>query len=471
MFSKNPGEWFQTVAFRLTFIYMFLAITLSVVAFTIFYLNLTRILTGGVDRFLRIEMDEFTAYYKRHALEEVKLWVIEEAEGEGVNRVFVQLLTTEGNVICSSDLHSWAGVNSLQPGLPTLKTDHPVLQTLSIPGREYDVRTIFKKVNNKHVLQFSIALQETDLLKQKFKKLFGVVILLLTVCGGAAGWFVVNKAMSGVQRITNTASKIDKGDLYHRVPIGKEGLEIKKLANAFNDMLVRIQLLVVELKDVTNNIAHDLRTPITRIRGIAETTLTGSKDLADFKKMAGSVVEECDGLEELTNIMLDIAEIEAGANNTADRQIDFREIVRIAWEIFESVAEDKNILMTLNDSNEPLILKGNKQLLERVVSNLIDNALKYTPEGKTICLNLNGTANQIILSISDTGVGIDKKDLPHIAKKFYRADRSRSTAGYGLGLSLVKSIVSSHGGEISVESDLGKGTTFTVALPRLQTVS
>ena len=471
MFSKNPGEWFQTVAFRLTFIYMFLAITLSVVAFTIFYLNLTRILTGGVDRFLRIEMDEFTTYYKRHALEEVKSWVIEEAEGEGVNRVFVQLLTTEGNVICSSDLHSWADVDSLQPGLPTLIIDHPVLQTLSIPGREYDVRTIFKKVNDKHVLQFSIALQETDLLKQKFKKLFGVVILLLTVCGGVAGWFVVNKAMSGVQRITNTASKIDKGDLYHRVPIGKEGLEIKKLANAFNDMLVRIQLLVVELKDVTNNIAHDLRTPITRIRGIAETTLTGSKDLADFKKMAGSVVEECDGLEELTNIMLDIAEIEAGANNTADRQIDFREIVRIAWEIFESVAEDKNILMTLNDSNEPLILKGNKQLLERVVSNLIDNALKYTPEGKTICLNLNGTENQIILSISDTGIGIDKKDLPHIAKKFYRADRSRSTAGYGLGLSLVKSIVSSHGGEISVESDLGKGTTFTVALPRLQTVS
>ncbi len=465
MFSKKLSNRCGTVRFRLTFMYLFLAVSLSTVAFAMFYISLGRTLAGSIDQFLAIEMEEMVTFYHRSTLEELAPWVVEEAKGEGVNRVFLQVLTTTGDVVCMSPSWSESSIDELARIPPELSIGEPIFRTITIPGRTSDIRTLYRQVSDQHVLQFCISMHETGALKKRIREHFGILLLIFTVGGGSAAWFVVNKAMSGVDRVTHTAVKIHKGDLSHRVPVGDEGQEIQQLANAFNGMLERVQSLVAELRDVTNNIAHDLRTPITRIRGIAETTLTGATTVNDYKRMAGSVIEDCDWLDGLINTMLDIAELESGSPSRTDEQVDLNTIVRNACDLFEPLAEDKDISMPVVESANAAIVNMSRQRLERVVANLLDNALKYTLEGGRVEVTVATTTSQVVMTIRDNGIGIARHELRHIARKFYRVDKSRSTRGHGLGLSLVRSIVLAHGGEISVESELGKGATFTVTLP------
>jgi signal transduction histidine kinase len=231
-------------------------------------------------------------------------------------------------------------------------------------------------------------------------------------------------------------------------------------------MLERIQGLVKELRDVTNNIAHDLRSPLTRIRGIAETTLTGEPTLDAYREMAGMVIEESDRLVEMINIMLEIAMAESGVRDLPRDEVDMTELAKEACELFHVLAEDKQVWLGIEIPQEHLIIQGDRSRLQRIIANLLDNAIKFTPRGGNVLLFVEGTLTHVIVSVADTGMGINSQDLPHIFERFYRADRSRSTPGNGLGLSLVQALVRCHSGEITVESNPGKGSKFTLSLPR-----
>ncbi|MFZ0035015.1 MAG: HAMP domain-containing sensor histidine kinase, partial [Sedimentisphaerales bacterium] len=275
-------------------------------------------------------------------------------------------------------------------------------------------------------------------------------------------------AMSGVKRVTQTAVSIaNEGNLIHRVPVGNEGREIRNLALAFNNMLERIQSLVSELRDVTDNIAHDLRSPITRIRGIAETTLTSNENLDTYREMTATIIDECDMLVGMINTMLEIAETQAGAANFEVAPVDIIKIVKDAHELFQPVAEDKNITLELDVQNgvKTVLVAGDTTRLQRAIANLLDNAVKYTDSGGKVTVSVERTQTQVKISVSDTGLGIEEKDITRIFDRFYRADTSRSTAGNGLGLSLAHTIVQAHKGKIVVESTPGKGSTFTILIP------
>jgi signal transduction histidine kinase len=212
------------------------------------------------------------------------------------------------------------------------------------------------------------------------------------------------------------------------------------------------------------NMAHDLRSPITRIRGIAEMTITSAKDDQDYELMAGSIVEECDRLLGIINTMLDISEAKAGLSKLNISQVDISKIVNETCELFRPIAEDKNtrIIKRLVDNT---FIWADNQKLQRVVSNLLDNALKYTPAGGTITVTVEGNADQVVVTVNDNGIGISRDDLPYIFRRFYRCDRSRSQPGTGLGLSWARAIIEAHGGHISATSTLNERSTFTVTLP------
>ena len=282
---------------------------------------------------------------------------------------------------------------------------------------------------------------------------------------GDSGCAMARRAVSGVEAVTRTAQIVSGGSLEKRVPVKPRGDEIDQLAMTFNQMLDRVQTLVNEIREMSDNIAHDLKSPITRIRGIAEVTLTTAKSLAEYETMAASAIEECDRLLDMINTMLMISKTEAGVDRPVCEKIDLAFLAREACELFGTTAEDRGLTMscTLPETCE---LRGDARMIRRLIANLLDNALKYTASGGAVNVAVAETGENALLTVQDTGIGISPDDLPRIFERFFRGDQSRSQAGIGLGLSLARALARAHGGEITVTSRPGEGSVFTVTLPR-----
>jgi signal transduction histidine kinase len=299
----------------------------------------------------------------------------------------------------------------------------------------------------------------------QYRQVLAIAFGIVMVVGGGLGFFIALRAMSGVRRVTQTAMSIDKGELGRRVGAGFHGHEIAEMAGAFNRMLDRIEALVKEMGDTTNNIAHDLRSPITRIRGLAETTLASNPSNKDLHDMGAETIKECDRLIEMINTMLEIAQIDSGLTPVGNSRIDMVELVKKAVDLFEPVAEDKQQSLEFTHCQPHLWVQGSLNGLQRMVANILDNAIKFTPDKGKIQVSLTSRDNCVILQIQDNGIGIEAEKLPHIFERFYRGDESRSVAGNGLGLSLAQATARSHKGKIEVESTPRQGSTFTVKLP------
>ena len=302
---------------------------------------------------------------------------------------------------------------------------------------------------------------------EAFKKIFFATMTLLILVAAAVGWFMARRAVSGVEAVTRTARNISEGSLQERVPVKASGDEIDQLAITFNQMLDRIQVLVMEIKEMNDNIAHDLRSPIARIRGLAEVTLTTGKSAADLEAIAASTIEECDRLLDMINTMLTISKTEAGVEKVSHGKVDIAALVHDACELFEPLAEEKNVALSCR-AREKTIVSGDARMLQRMLANILDNAVKYTPSGGEVEVLLAvNEQNEIVISFRDTGIGISQTDLPHVFERFYRCDRSRSLPGTGLGLSLARAIARAHGGDITVMSALDQGSSFTITLPQV----
>jgi signal transduction histidine kinase len=213
-------------------------------------------------------------------------------------------------------------------------------------------------------------------------------------------------------------------------------------------------------------VEDDLKSPITRIRGMAEVTLTTGRSLSEYENMAASTIEECDRLLDMINAMLMISRTEAGVDRLIREKIDLAGLVRDACELFGPMAEDKGLKLNCSapDSSSTA---GDLRMLQRMLANLLDNAIKYTAAGGEVSVTLSGSNGKgVIIDIADTGMGISPRDLPRIFERFYRGDESRSQPGIGLGLSLARAIARAHGGDITVTSTVNRGSIFTVTLPK-----
>ena len=294
---------------------------------------------------------------------------------------------------------------------------------------------------------------------------FLIVLAAIVAFGGPIGWFMARRALRGVQAITRTATEIAHGNLDRRVEVRAQGDELDALARTFNLMLDRIHALIIGMREMTDNLAHDLRSPLGRIRASAEMILTDNGSKAEAEAMVAATAEECDRLLEMINTTLDIAEAESGAALLKLVEFDLVELVGDAVELFQPLAEDKQVTIAV-DLPDACRIRGDRQRLQRVVANLLDNAVKYTPVGGRVTIKLDDQGEWLKLSIQDTGVGISPAETARIFERFYRCDRSRSELGNGLGLSLALAFVRIHGGDIAVDSVPEQGSTFTILLPR-----
>jgi signal transduction histidine kinase len=280
------------------------------------------------------------------------------------------------------------------------------------------------------------------------------------------GRLIAGKFVDGIKRITKSARKIESGNYTERVAHGTEGSEINNLVDAFNDMTDNTEKLLSELKTISDNMAHDLRTPLTRMRGMAEMSLGNSKD----NELASDVAEECANMLTMINAMLEITQTECNLGNPVRTPLDFAAIVGDTVNLLSTVADDKGVSIKTDIPETALPFLGNKVQLQRLIANLLDNAIKFTPFGGAVSVSVKQDDGSVLLTVADTGCGIPEKDRGHVFDRFYRSDASRNISGNGLGLSLVKAIVDSYGGEISFSSEEGRGTVFTLTLPKRRPV-
>jgi signal transduction histidine kinase len=256
-----------------------------------------------------------------------------------------------------------------------------------------------------------------------------------------------------------TARQISKGLFDKRVPLSSRFEKIKRLGATFNTMLDRIQMLLQSMKEINDNIAHDLRSPLARIRGVAEMTLMTEPSTHACRDMAVDTMEESDTLIDMINTMLDLTEAEAGVQQPVKETIDLVPLITDALELFRPLARERGIVLT-SQLPPRLLFEGDRKKMQRVMTNIIENAIKYTPENGVVTAVGTREKDGIQVTVQDTGIGISREDLPRIFERFYRCDRSRSNGGVGLGLCLAKAYIESMDGEILVDSRIDQGSTF-----------
>lgn len=359
--------------------------------------------------------------------------------------------------------------------LPThmyCKADDSDIDTLVFTTAEedqlssYPLRIFLLPVRGPRILQVGIPLERTmgSLNRLLIVMIFaGVLIMLLASVGGS---FIINRALRPVKSVTSTAQEISADDLSLRIDTKHRKDEIGALVETFNGMITRLEKSVNKIRQFSGDVSHELRTPLTIIRGEIEVLLRKDRDKEDYLKTLNSVLEESQRMEKIIDDLIFLSRIEALDKSKFSQIVQLDEILKLIIESRLPSAENKGLTLEAKEI-EPSQIRGDMDLLERMLTNIIDNALRYTPRGGSIEASLGKKKNRVVIEIQDTGIGIPKESLPQIFDRFYVVDQSRSkeTGGSGLGLSIVKWIAENHQAKIDVQSQIDKGTNFIISFP------
>jgi heavy metal sensor kinase len=318
------------------------------------------------------------------------------------------------------------------------------------------------------LVQVGKSSESREELLARFRAALGLMTLLIVVVAVGGGWLLTQSALSPIRDLTKAVRRIIRtGRTDSRVPMSRASDHedaLTELTVLFNAMLDKIEGLVGAMRGALDNVSHDLRTPLTRLRGTAEFALAGPADIDRYRDALADCVEETDRLLVMLNALMDISEAESGTMQLQREPVDLAAVVDRAVDLYKEVAETRGVTLTLDPAAGPVTVLGDRARLEQVAANLVDNAIKYTPSGGTVAVSVQRDTTAR-LQVRDTGIGIPADELPRIWDRLFRGDRSRTERGLGLGLSLVKAIVEAHGGTVAVDSQPGAGSTFTVSLP------
>jgi signal transduction histidine kinase len=453
----------NSLLFRLTVLYTLAFTLLAVISFGVFYYHIYVVTMDRKDEdLLENEIEYYSAYLARSGLGGLKKRLIEDAEPEDPDEEFYRIIDFNGNVLAVSDMSAWGPVDKSDVVLKLKRNEiNHMFQTITLANGDDRARMITAVIGPDTILQIGETLEEADEYLEIFRDLFAILTGILIIASTFIGWYLARRALRDMADVTQTAEEITRGSYDRRVEVKGQFKEIQKLGATFNTMLDRIQILLRSMKEINDNIAHDLRSPLARIRGIAEMTLTDDKSITEYKDMAVNTIEECDSLIDMINTMLDITEAEAGVNGNTDEEFNIVSVITEACELFRPIADEKGIELT-HSLPDNLPFTGSKKKMQRIVTNILENAIKYTPAKGTVAVSAKSEKGKIHIVFYDTGVGISDDDLPHIFERFYRCDRSRPQGGVGLGLSLAKAYTDAMNGFIHVTSAVSKGSTFTL---------
>jgi signal transduction histidine kinase len=459
------GKLLRTTAFKLTLAYLIVFALFAAFLLAYFAWNTRRLITEQITQTVDAEITGLSEQYRQGGIR--RLVLVVDARSRRPSSSLYLVTTPAGEGLAGN-------VGSLTTGI------------LETPGW---TETVYRRLDDQDANEHH-ALVRVFQLPGGFRLLVGrdleererlqdIVlaggrwsVAIVVVLGLAGGFFVTRRVLKRVDAMTETTRTIMGGDLAGRLPVAGTGDELDRLAENLNVMLERIEALMHGLKEVSDNIAHDLKTPLTRLRNRCEEALRLAEDESQYRAALETTIEESDGLIRTFNALLMIARAESGQARDNMSDFDAAEIARGVGELYEPLADDKGLLLKV-DAPSVAPVHGNRELVSQALANLVDNAIKYgTPNGSLV----NGMASEIIvkareegdkilLSVADGGPGIPEADRGRAIERFVRLEQSRSEPGSGLGLSLVSAVARLHGGDLKLE-DNGPGLRTVIALPR-----
>ena len=458
------GKLLRTTAFKLTLVYLGIFVLFAASLLAYFALNTRRLITEQITATVNGEVNSLSEQYGQGGLRRLVIVVDVRSRRPGSSLYLVTTPSGEGLA---------GNVGSLEPGVLDrpgwLETNYHRLE--SPEGTEHRALVRVVQLPGGFHLLVGRDLEERE-------RLFAIVVnagqwslALVIVLGLIGGFFVSRRVLSRIDAMTGTAQTIMAGDLSGRLPVAGTGDELDRLADNVNAMLERIEALMRGLKEVSDNIAHDLKTPLTRLRNRCEQALRSATGETSYRAALESTIAESDDLIRTFDALLMIARAESGQARDNMTEFDASEIARDVGDLYEPVADEKGIALKI-DAPAAAPVRGNRELVSQALANLIDNAIKYAgPSGKVngvpaeIVVKAGNDGERITLSVADRGPGIPDADRGRVVERFVRLEQSRSEPGSGLGLSLASAVARLHGGELKLE-DNHPGLRTTIALPR-----
>ena len=458
------GKLLRTTAFQLTLAYLLIFVLFAVSLLGYLALNTRRLITDQITNTVTAEIRGLREQYEQGGIRRLVTVIDVRSRRPGSN---LYLVTTPAGEALAGN------VSAIEPGV----LDHP-------GWFESTYRRIETAESGEHRALVQVVelpggfrlLVGRDL--DERERLYGIIanagrwsFALVVVLGLAGGFFVSRRVLKRIDAMTEKAQTIMAGDLTGRLPVAGTGDELDRLADNVNAMLERIEALMGGLKEVSDNIAHDLKTPLTRLRNRCEQALRGKSD-GDYRAALEATIAESDELIRTFDALLMIARAESGHARDNMAEFDAARIVRDVGELYEPLADEKGLALRI-DAPLPAPVRGNRELVSQAVANLIDNAIKYSAaersatdgERPDILVSARAEGDRIVLAVADRGPGIPAADRGRVVERFVRLEQSRSLPGSGLGLSLASAVARLHGGELKLE-DNRPGLRSIIALPR-----
>ena len=464
------GKLIRTTAFRLTLVYLFLFALFAASLLGYFAWNTRRLITEQITTTVNAETGTISDIFGRRGLRGLVATIENRALRPGANLYLVT--TPAGQAIAGN-------VGSLAPGvMATTGWSETAYRRLDEQDTaDHHALVLVTELSSGFRLLIGRDLEER-------RRLFGIVakaaqwsVLIVVVLGLGGGIFVARRVLRRIDAMTGTTRRIMAGDLSGRLPVGRSGDELDRLAENLNAMLERIEALMMGLKEVSDNIAHDLKTPLTRLRNRAEEALAKAGTEAEYRSALERTIEESDGLIRTFNALLMIARAESGQARGNMDDFDAADVAEGIHELYEPLAEDGDL--TLRVKTEPTPLHGNRELISQALANLVENAIKYGKPApaalqlgagglesarKDILIEARREGDRVLLSVIDHGPGIPAADRKHAVERFVRLEASRTQPGSGLGLSLASAVATLHGGDLRLD-DAHPGLIATLAIP------
>lgn len=454
------GKLFRTTAFKLSLAYLILFSIGAGLVLTRVGTRVKEVLDEQIEQTVEAEIRALSEQYSQGGLRELTNALERRVRAPGGS---LYLLTTHsGEVIVGNiepptftpvDGSTLVETTYQRRGDTTLR--HPALMRLFlIPGG-------FRLIIGHDI-------EDHQVLRDILRRALGMSLFWLALVGALGGLFVAHRMLERVDVMSASARRIMAGDMNERLAVSGAGDELDRLAENFNAMLERISELMTGLREVSDNIAHDLKTPLTRLRNRAEAALRGGAEKGEHREALAAVIEESDGLIRVFNALLMIARAEAGYSTDNLAPFEADQVVHDIAEMYEPVAEEQGVALSVATDSK-LALNGSRELLGQALVNLVDNALKYGVSGANPSIDLSAkrVCDRIEISVADRGPGIKPADRERVTGRFVRLENSRSRPGSGLGLSLAAAVARLHHGALRIE-DNAPGLRVTLSLPALR---